>query len=181
LAKALTEKGVLEEARQHLLLALSVMPTNAATRQQLADNLHRQGRVREAVEEYQTVLRLDPDWPEVLNNFAWLRATHSNGAVRSGTQAVALAEHACALTSRTNLWYLHTLAAAYAENGQFGEAITVAEQVKALAQGTGQSNLINTRPISACPLSGSSSAPRAFAQLSSIEPNASGDTPLVAL
>jgi hypothetical protein len=48
------------------------------------------------------------------------------------------------LTGHTNLWFLHTLAAAYAENGAFHQAVATAEQARRLAVATGQSSLIST-------------------------------------
>ena len=76
LAKALTEKGRLDEARAHLEMAIRLDPKNADARQNLAEILHRQGRVADAVDGYQAALKLKPDWQEVLNNLAWLLATH---------------------------------------------------------------------------------------------------------
>jgi Flp pilus assembly protein TadD len=77
--------------------------------------LAEQGLAQEAVAEYQKLLRLRPDWPEVLNNLAWTLATHPTASLRDGVQAEQLARRACALTSYTNCPMLQTLAAAQAE------------------------------------------------------------------
>ena len=143
LARALTEKGRLDEARAHLELAVRLDPKNADARQNFAEVLHRQGRVADAVEGYQAALKLKPDWQEVLNNLAWLLATHPSPGVRNGPEAVRLVERACTLTARTNLWFLQTLAAAYAESGDFERAVNAAEQARRLAVASGRTNLVN--------------------------------------
>ena len=144
LAKALTEEGRLDEARAQLEIALRLDPKCAEAHQNLGEILQRQGRVRDAIPEYQSALKLKPDWDEVLNNLAWLLATHPSSDIRNGPEAVRLAERACVLTGHTNLWFLHTLAAAYAENGAFPQAVVTAEQARRLAVATGQSSLVST-------------------------------------
>jgi protein O-mannosyl-transferase len=142
LAKALMECGQLDDACAHLELAVRLSPSNIAARQSYADVLHRQGRAKEAIAQYQATLRFKPDWDALLNNLAWLLATHPSADVRDGSQAVRLAERACRLTRHTNLWYLHTLAAAYAESGDYPHAVAAAEQARRLAASSAQSNLI---------------------------------------
>ena len=144
LAKALTEQGRLDEARAQLKCAIRLDPKSAEAHQNLGEILHRQGRVKEAIVEYRAALKLRPDWTEVLNNLAWLLATHPSPDVRDGAEAVRLAEHACRLSSHTNLWFLHTLAAAYAENGAFPQAVEAADQARRLALATAQTGLVAT-------------------------------------
>ena len=144
LAKALMEYNQLDDACAHLEIAVRLSPTNTVARQNYAEVLHRQGRAKEAIAQYQATLRLEPDWDPLLNNLAWLLATHPAADVRDGAQAVRLAQRACQLTANTNLWYLHTLAAACAETGDFPRAVAAAEQARRLAAASGQSNLIAT-------------------------------------
>lgn len=144
LAKALIELGQLDDALPHLQMVLRLSPTNAVAHQNLADLYYRQHRPKEAVAQYQAALEQVPDWPAVLNNLAWLLATHPQADLRDGPQALRLAERASTLTSHTNLWYLHTLAAAYAETAQFSQAVEIAQQARQLAAASGQSNLLAT-------------------------------------
>ena len=98
----------------------------------------------DAINGYRGVLKLKPDWPEVLNNLAWLLATHPRPEIRNGLEAVSLAERACALTSHTNFWFLQTLAAPHAERGNFGQAVASAEEARRLAIASGQSSPLAT-------------------------------------
>jgi hypothetical protein len=59
--------------------------------------------------------------------------------MRDGPEAVRLAERASELTGHQNVWFLHTLAAAYAEDGKFTNAVTTVEQARRLAEALGQS------------------------------------------
>jgi len=56
-----------------------------------------------------------------LNNLAWIMATSNDSALRDGRTAVAFAEKAVAKTGRKDPGMLDTLAAAYAEAGDFGK------------------------------------------------------------
>jgi hypothetical protein len=77
----------------------------------------------------------------VLNNLAWLLATHPQAELRSGPEAVELAERACTATHHKQPVFLGTLAAAYAEAGQFGKAVETARQARALAEAQGQKEI----------------------------------------
>jgi TPR repeat protein len=60
--------------------------------------------------------------PAALNDAAWLLATSPEPGLRDGTNAVILAERAASVTNRKDPGILDTLAAAYAETGQFEKA-----------------------------------------------------------
>jgi hypothetical protein len=79
---------------------------------------------------------------EILNNLAWRLATSPDPKIRDGTQSVALARRACELTHYQKPVYLGTLAAAYAETGQFDEAVAMAEKACTLASESGEQGLL---------------------------------------
>jgi WD40 repeat protein/serine/threonine protein kinase len=62
--------------------------------------------------------------PIGLNNIAWVLATSEDPEDRDGATAVRLAEKAVARTDRQDPLILATLAAAYAETGQFARAVS---------------------------------------------------------
>ena len=59
-------------------------------------------------------------------DLAWLLAVCPQADVRDGAEAVELARRACAVTNYRNPVLLNTLSAAYAEVGNFSEAIATA-------------------------------------------------------
>ena len=80
--------------------------------------------------------------PEALNNRAWSYATSVEAGLRNGPLAVQLAERACELTHYQTSIYIGTLAAAYAEAGRFDDAIATAQKACALAEKSGQQDLL---------------------------------------
>ena len=139
MAEAFCTEGRLELAAAVFRQILEVTPNDATTHYRLGSVVARQGKLDEAIGHYEAALRLAPDWPEVLNNFAWLLATHPNARAHDGARAVPLAERACQLTGSTNLWLLSTLAAAYAKAGRYPEAVTTQRKACELAAAKGQS------------------------------------------
>lgn len=78
---------------------------------------------RRSVTLYTAALELAPDDPRALNGLAWILATCPDASVRNGRLAVMYAQKACQLTSRENPDTVDTLAAAFAEVGDFPRAI----------------------------------------------------------
>ena len=76
-----------------------------------------------ALSDYAEAIRIDPKYASAINNRAWIRATSKVGRCRNGTQAVEEATKACELTGWKNAGYLDTLSVAYAEVGEFEQAI----------------------------------------------------------
>ena len=81
------------------------------------------GRHQESLVDYEKALEFEPDDSGVLNNMAWLLATSPDDELRDGRRAVALAEEACRLTEYKAPHILSTLAASFAESGDFETAI----------------------------------------------------------
>src|SRR5207249_1914 len=84
---------------------------------------YRKGEYAKAVEDYERALKLDPKNPLRLDTLAWVLATCPDDDVRDGERAVKLATRACELTRWQDGNCLDTLAAAYAEAGDFDKAV----------------------------------------------------------
>jgi tetratricopeptide (TPR) repeat protein len=76
-----------------------------------------------ALSDYAEAIRIDPKNASAINNRAWLRATSKVDRCRNGKQAVEEATKACELTGWKNAGYIDTLSVAYAEVGDFEQAI----------------------------------------------------------
>jgi Zn-dependent protease len=81
------------------------------------------GEWRRAIADYHEALRLQPKLVTAQNNLAWLLATCPIDELRDGRQAVEHATAACNATGWSTPNCLGTLAAAYAEVGDFGQAV----------------------------------------------------------
>jgi Flp pilus assembly protein TadD len=103
------------------------------TRMEFADQLDKAGKFDEALQEYREAVRLYPNDPMALNNLAWSLAANPRQELRNGKEAVQLASKAVELTGQQQPVFMGTLAAAYAEDGQFAKAVEMAKQARAIA------------------------------------------------
>ena len=83
----------------------------------------RRGNWQGAIEDYREAIRLQPNLATAHNNLAWLLATCPEDVLRNGPEAVEHATYAGNATGWSSPSCLGTLAAAYAEVGDFGQAI----------------------------------------------------------
>jgi len=123
----------------HYHKLLQIQPDNSEARNIFGTVLIQQGRVGEAIEQWQETLTAEPENGNAMSNLAWVFATYPEESVRNGTQAVQLTEQALKLSGGKNPIIFRTVAAAYAESGRFSEAIETAQHGFELAteQGNG--------------------------------------------
>ncbi len=101
-------------------------------------------QVNQAIDHFERALKLDAVYLPAANNLAWLLSTHPNPDYRDGRRAVELAERIAKSTgARPDV--ADTLAAAYAEVGDFEAATDWARQ--AIQQARGINNLEFARRI----------------------------------
>ena len=76
-----------------------------------------------AIADYKEAIRLDRTFAPAYHALAWLWATCPEESFRHGKRAVELATRACGLAEWKDANMLATLAAAYAEVGEFDKAV----------------------------------------------------------
>jgi len=113
---------------------LALQPDSAFFHSKRAAAYEGRRSFREAADDHMTALRLAPEDPSYLNNAAWFLATCPDKKFRDGKTAVKYASKACELATDKDFPYDDTLAAAYAETGDFAKAVEV--QTKALKTAT---------------------------------------------
>jgi Tfp pilus assembly protein PilF len=152
LAAALWTKGRIAESHQHARAAaiaharttLKDFPFDVPTHNDLGVLLLQNGDVRGGIEQWEISLQLNPDDGNALNNLAWVLATHPADASRDGKRAVELAVKATTLPGGNVPIVLRTLAAAYAESGDFSKAIDTAQRAVDLATAQNNTSLLAT-------------------------------------
>lgn len=138
LAKAYLLLGRLPQAKARLLEAVRLRPDHVAAVFELAATLAKLGQAPEAVQHYRAGLKLIPDHAAGLNNLAWLLATHPDGAIRNGVEALQLASKLTARPEAASAMLLDTLAAAQAESGDVRLAVKTARHAIAVARAANQ-------------------------------------------
>jgi hypothetical protein len=103
------------------------------TRMDLATQLESTGKFAEALQESREAVRLYPNDAHALNNLAWRLATIPKLELRNGREAVQFASKAVELTGQQQPICIRTLAAAYAQDGQFTKAVEMAKKARAVA------------------------------------------------
>lgn len=102
-------------------------PKNIAALRSRADTLLGMGRHSDAIKDYEQALQSGIANPSlksgVLNNLAWVLATSPDDSLRNGKRSIELATEAASLSDYKEPYILSTLAAAYAEAGDFEAAI----------------------------------------------------------
>jgi tetratricopeptide (TPR) repeat protein len=133
-------KGQQDEALKLFEAVLKLDPTYGPAHNGIASALHRQGRLAEAIAEYERAIHLRPESAGILSNLAWMLATCSDPSLRDGQRALALAQRADRLSGGANPRILRSLAAAYAEVNQFGQAAKTARHALDLWLQDGESS-----------------------------------------
>jgi len=126
-----------EKAALFFSKSIQIKPDDASVHEALANNLRRQGRIRESIAEYRKALLLNPDLGGALNSLGWILATIGDSQIRNSREAVKLAERTCKLTNYKNPYALDTLGAAYAAGGRFSDATDAVEKALQLMSESG--------------------------------------------
>ena len=142
LGSALAAKGDLVPAVQQLGYIMMLRPELEQAHAQLRQILISFAKEQDGLQHLRDVAANAPDSPRMLDELAWVLATYPDQKSRDGIEAVRLAERACALTERRIPALLDTLAAAYAEAGDFSNAISTTEEALTLASSSGDNDAV---------------------------------------
>lgn len=133
LGEAYAQQRKMDKALEHYHKATQINPEFFPAHFRMADVLAGKGELEKAIKNYKLVLNLKPDFAPALNGLAWIYATHKDPRYRNAEEAVRLARKACDLTKNQHPGFLDTLAAAYAESGEFEKAQQIARNALDLA------------------------------------------------
>jgi len=137
----LSARGELPRATAHFVRAAQLLPGDAGTHFALGQAYREQQLDAEAVACFRRALAVDGQHLGAARSLAWLLASSSEQAVRDGTEAVRRARVCVRISGGQEGEDYDVLAAAYAEAGQYDQAVIAARQAGELARRQGKSAL----------------------------------------
>jgi protein O-mannosyl-transferase len=143
LGTALFREGFYDEAIEQWTIALSIRPDDAGLHTSMGNALIQKHQLRAALSHFERAAQIDPKAVIALNNRAWILAMCPDESLRDGRTAIQLAQRANALSGNKNAVFMRTLAAAYAEAGDFENAIGTARRAEEIAAAQGQQGLVS--------------------------------------
>ncbi|MEX1042004.1 MAG: tetratricopeptide repeat protein [Pirellulaceae bacterium] len=110
-------------------------PNNLMAIRSRSDAMLSVGDHKGAIQGYEKAMAIKNDDDGILNNYAWVLATSPQDEVRDGEKSIELAKKACEVTEYSRPHILSTLAAAYAETGDFENAKKWSQKALDIADG----------------------------------------------
>lgn len=113
------EQGDYDNAVKDYSAAIRLEPRDPIPYNNRGGGRQRQGDYANALKDYNEAVRLSPAESWGYNSVAWLLATCPEERFRDGKRAVTVATKACTISGWKDPYLIDTLAAAYAESGDF--------------------------------------------------------------
>jgi tetratricopeptide (TPR) repeat protein len=139
--ESLLQLGAFYSAEEHFYKAIHLFsqiidadPANFMALRMRGDAYLGIGKHGEAIADYERAYKVKPADDGLLNNFAWVLATTPDDKLRNGKRALEMALEASKLTDYKQGHILSTLAAAYAETGDFQKALEWSEKAVAIGK-----------------------------------------------
>jgi serine/threonine protein kinase/Flp pilus assembly protein TadD len=126
LALSLAKQGKYDEADESCRNAMSLKSSDPYPYHWLGGFLMERGKYAQAAATFEQGIAAaasDRELKHLKNELAWLLSTAPLDEVRDGKRAIELATQACQISNNKDHRFLDTLAAAYAETGEFEAAI----------------------------------------------------------
>lgn len=141
LSVVLFKSGQPDEAIAHARAVLRNDETNADAWLNLGTFLRETGRTAESIQAFRGGFAACSDDLRLAYQLAWLLATSPDPAHRDGNKAILMAGLICDKTKDKHPGALDALAAAYAENRQYDQAVKSAQKAILLAKNDGNRQL----------------------------------------
>jgi tetratricopeptide (TPR) repeat protein len=125
--------GEFQKAVDDYSQAIRIEPSNAAAYTNRGDLYADLGQFDQAARDYRAAIRIDPNMGRAYQSAAWLMATCRDERYRNTELALDAAQKAIEIDGADDFRYLDTLAAAYANAGQFEQAVETEEKAIELA------------------------------------------------
>jgi Flp pilus assembly protein TadD/uncharacterized membrane protein YhaH (DUF805 family) len=137
LVRTLLAQSRIEEAEREARAAVQLAPSSTLARDALALALARGGKVGEAIAEWNAIIAVGQGDADSTTHLAWYLASAEDASLRNPKRAAAAARSAATATKAKEVGPLDALALALAAEGQFDQAITVAQNALDLAKQRG--------------------------------------------
>lgn len=128
LAQVYASRGEFDIAIPYLQRELEIEPGFPPAQQMLDSVRANRAQLANGLHDLLQEIDRQPNDPKKLRVAAWILATNPNASIRDGRKAVVMAERAWKISGDDDLPTLDTLAAAYAERGDFSDAILAEER-----------------------------------------------------
>jgi tetratricopeptide (TPR) repeat protein len=122
--------------------ALQINPGYAGAHYNLGKIYSNQKDTEKAIFHYKKTLQFNPDMAQALYHLSWILASCEDENFRNGQEAILLAEKLCQITQYGEPLAMDALAAAYAENGRYDEAVSIARKAIKQASKLGPKELV---------------------------------------
>jgi tetratricopeptide (TPR) repeat protein len=130
------QMGEKEKALDDFKVAIGLDSNNPGTYLNRAHFYLVEGEPELALKDLEEVMKRAPEFSGAANDYAWTLATNPKDAVRNGSRAVEFAKKACHETDYKHAPTVDTLAASYAEAGDWAEAVKWQSEAIRLAETT---------------------------------------------